>query len=209
MSQRLSGVRADRGHSYRSLEKIASYVRDQLNCSPMESIDAMRLFDGLDIEVQDGKGLNIPIRGGVTELKDTEGYSKYDRDRRVLEILASPKTYAWLEKGYPRGRYFVAHEMGHCLLHTDQLVRLAQLPKAKLAALHWGGQEVAHEAYRDSEWQANAFAGALLMPAHGLQILEHVHGELSQDIIAEHFHVSAKAAGYRLKMYNDRKQQLL
>ena len=216
MWQGLSGVGADRGYSYRKLEKIAAYVRDQLDCSPTEAINTLLLFDGLDIEVQDGTGRDIPIRGSVIELKDSEGYTKYDRDRRVIEIRASPKTYEWLEKGYPRGGYFVAHELGHCLLHTAQLVRLAQMPKAQLAAFHRGGQEVAHEAYQDTEWQANAFAGALLMPARGLLILEQEHGileqehgELSPAIIAEHFHVSAEAAGYRLELYNDRKELLL
>ena len=159
--------------------------------------------------MQDRNGQGVPVRGSVIELNDSEGYSKYDRDRRVIEILASPETYDWLEKGYPRGGYFVAHELGHCLLHTDQLVRLAQMPKVQQAALHRGGQEVAHEVYQDTEWQANAFASALLMPARGLLALEQKYGELSPAIIAEHFRVSAQAATYRLHLYNERKQQLL
>ena len=209
MWQGLVGVRADRGYSYRKLEKIAAYVRDRLGNSPTEAINALWLFDGLHIEVRDGIGRDIPIHGSVIDLNGSEGYAKYDGDRRVIEILASPETYDWLEQGHPRGGFFVAHELGHCLLHTAQLVCLAQMPKAQQAALHRGGEEVGHEAYRDTEWQANAFAGALLMPARGLLILEQEHGELSPDIIVEHFHVSAEAAGYRLELYNDRKEQLL
>ena len=209
MWQGLSGVRADRGYSYRGIEKIAAYVREWLNCSPTDPINTLLLFDGIDIAVQDNTGQSIPIRGSVIELGDSEGYAKYDRDRRVIEILASPKIYNWLEKGYPRGGFFVAHELGHCLLHTDQLVRLAQMPRAQQAALHRGGQAVAHEAYQDTEWQANAFAGALLMPARGLLILERQRGELSTALVTERFHVSAEAAGYRLKLYSDRKEQLL
>ena len=205
----LMGVRADRGYSYRQLEKVAAYVRDRLDYSPTEAINTLLLFDGLNIKVQDGTGRDIPIHGSVIELNGSEGFAKYDGDRRVIEILASPETYDWLEKGHPRGGFFVAHELGHCLLHTDQLVRLAQMPKSQQAALHRGGQEVAHEAYRDTEWQANAFAGALLMPARGLEILEQEHGELSPAIIVEHFHVSDEAAGYRLELYNDRKKELL
>ena len=209
MRQRLVGVRADRGYSYRKLEMIAAYVRGRLDYSPTEAINTLLLFDGLDIEVRDGTGRDIPIRGSVIELNGSEGFAKYDSDRRVIEILASPETYDWLETGHPRGGFFVAHELGHCLLHTDQLVRLAQMPKAKQAALHRGGEEVGHEAYQDTEWQANAFAGALLMPARGLMILEQEHGELSPATIVEHFHVSAEAAGYRLDLYNDRKMELL
>ena len=209
MWQGLVGVRADRGYSYRKLEKVAAYVRDRLDYSPTEAINTLLLFDGLNIKVQDGTGRDIPIHGSVIELNGSEGFAKYDGDRRVIEILASPETYDWLEKGHPRGGFFVAHELGHCLLHTDQLVRLAQMPKSQQAALHRGGQEVAHEAYRDTEWQANAFAGALLMPARGLEILEQEHGELSPAIIVEHFHVSDEAAGYRLELYTDRKKELL
>ena len=209
MPQELSGVRADRGRSYQNLEKIAANVRERLNCPPTEAINTLRLFDGLPMTVNDKTGPVIPVRGSVIELNDSEGYSKYDREHRVIEILASPTTYEWLENGYPRGRYFVAHELGHCLLHTDQLVRLAQMPKVQQAALHRGGQVVGHETYQDTEWQANAFAGALLMPARGLLVLEQKRGKLSPAIIAEHFHVSAEAAGYRLELYNDRKAQLL
>lgn len=209
MWQGLVGARADRGYSYRKLEKIAAYVRNLLGYSPTEAIDTLQLFDGLDITVADGTGRDIPIHGAVIEFNGSEGYAKYDSDHRVIEILASSETYDWLEKGHPRGGFFVAHELGHCLLHTDQLVRLAQMPKAQQAALHRGGEEVGHEAYQDTEWQANAFASALLMPAQGLQILGHEHGEFSPDIIVEHFHVSAEAAGYRLELYNTRKKELL
>ena len=209
MSQGLSGVRADRGYSYQRLEKIATYVRDRLDYSPTEAINTLLLFDGLDIEVRDGTGQDIPIRGSVIELNDPEGYAKYDGDRRIIEILASPKTYDWLEQGYPRGGYFVAHELGHCLLHTDQLVRLARMPKAQQAALHRGGQVVGHETYLDTEWQANAFASALLMPARGLLALEQKYDALSPVMVAEHFRVSAQAASYRLDRYNAKKQQLL
>ena len=209
MPQELSGVRADRGYSYQRLEKIAANVRDRLDCSATEAISTLQLFDGLAITVQDGAGQNIPVRGSVIELNDSEGLSRYDRDRQVIEILASPKTYKWLEERYPRGGYFVAHELGHCLLHTDQLVRLAQMPKAQQAALHRGGQVVGHKTYQDTEWQANAFASALLMPACGLLALEQKFNGLSPVIVAEQFGVSSEAASYRLHLYNDRKQQLL
>ena len=209
MPQEHLGVRADRSHSYQSLEKIATNVRERLNYSPTEAINTLMLFDGYDIQARDRTGHDIPIQGSVIELNDSEGYSKYDRDRGILEILASPETYVWLENGHPRGGYFVAHELGHCLLHTNQLVRLAQMPQAQQAAFHRGGQVVAHKTFQDTEWQANAFAGALLMPAQGLLTLEREFDGLSPAIIAEHFHVSAQAASYRLGLYNARKQQLV
>ena len=210
MFQGSSGVRADRGYSYQNLEHFASHVREQLKFPPTAAINTLRLFDGLDdITVQDRTGQIIPLRGNVIDLEDSEGFTKYDRDRRIIEILASAKTYDWLERDYPRGGYFVAHELGHCLMHTDQLVRLAQMPATEQAAFHRGGQVVAHEAYRDTEWQANAFASALLMPARGLLALEQKNSGLCSNDIAEHFRVSAQAASYRLDLYNRRKEQLL
>ena len=64
-----------------------------------------------------------------------------------------------------------------------------------------------HEVFRDTEWQANAFASALLMPARGLLALEQKYDGLSPVIASENFRVSAQAASYRLDMYNARKQQ--
>ena len=208
MRQGLLGVRADRGYSYQGLEKVAASARKRLGYSPTEVIDPLQLFSDLDFKVEDGTGRKIPIRGGVTDLDESEGFAKYDKKRRIIEILASPKTYEWLENGYPRGGYFVAHELGHCLLHTDQLVRLAKMPEAQQAALHRGREKFGHKAFQDTEWQANAFAAALLMPARGLLALERCD-ELSPDIIAEHFHVSDEAATYRLDSYHKRKNQLI
>ena len=162
-----------------------------------------------DITVHNGAGPEIPLRGHVIDIEDSEGFARYDSDRRMIEILASSKTYDRLEQGHPHAGYFVAHELGHCLLHTNQLVRLAQMPAVEQAAFHRGGQVAGHEAFRDTEWQANAFAGALLMPARGLLALEQEHRGLSSDSIAEHFDVSAEAAGYRLELYNNRTKQLL
>ena len=133
---------------------------------------------------------------------------------RRIEGCAKPQApgvsqAARLEQDYPRGGYFVAHELGHCLLHTDQLVRLAQMPAAQQAAFHRGGQVVAHAVYRDTEWQANAFASAILMPARGLLVLEQRHSGLRPTDVAQHFHVSVEAASYRLELYNKRKRQLI
>ena len=207
--KRPSGVRADRGYSHQNLEHFAADVRKHLKLSPSATINALQLFDELDgITVQDGTGRAIPLRGNVIELEDSEGFTKYDSDQRIIEILASTETYDWLEQAYPRGGYFVAHELGHCLLHTDQLVRLAQMPAVQQAAFHRGGHVVEHAIYRDTEWQANAFASALLMPASGLLALEQKYSGLCPSDIANHFRVSVEAANYRLKLYNKRKRQL-
>jgi len=207
MSAGLSGVRADRKFSYRSLERLASHVRKALDYPADRAIDPLLLFENLDkIEIT-ASGVPIPMSGGVVSLEGSEGYTRYDRQRHLLEILASELTYHWLETKHPRAAYFVAHELGHCVLHTDQLVRLAQMPTRLQAAFHRGRAD--HEAYEDTEWQANAFASALLMPARGIEALEHEHDSITVSLVAMQFCVSLEAAGYRLDLYQKRRSQLL
>ena len=207
MSNPLSGVRADQTFSYRELEKVANRVRAHLKCPPDRPIDTLRLFEDLhEISIQLRDGTVIPFGGGVIDL-DSEGYTRYDRQRHIIEILASEHTYHRLEAGHPRAGYFVAHELGHCLLHTDQLVRLAQMPTHQQAAFHRGRAD--HRPYEDTEWQANGFASALLMPARGISTIEQVCNRLSPSLIAARFGVSMEAAGYRIKLYQERRSQLL
>src|SRR6266446_4760470 len=92
----------------------------------------------------------------------------------------------------------------HCVLHTDQLVRLAQLPTAQQAAFHRGRAD--HEPCQDTEWQANALASALLMPAKGIQALEVEHNSITVSLVAMQFQVSLEAAGYRLDLYQNRRE---
>jgi hypothetical protein len=208
MSRPLSGVRADHRYSYRKLEAFAAVVRQRLGIALDGAIDPIQLFEDLhEITIERPSGSPIPLGYGVISLEDSEGYARYDRGRHILEILASEQTYHWIEENHPRAAYFVAHELGHCVLHTDQLVRLAQMPTQQQAAFHRGLK--AHQAFEDTEWQANAFASALLMPARGMQILEHEAGQLTVPMIVQHFSVSREAAGYRLELYSKRKLELL
>jgi hypothetical protein len=208
MTTDLSGVRADRGFSYRDLEIFAGEVRDYLGLGRDDGLNALQLFENLDeIKIRTRDGKEVPLRGGVVGLEDSEGYTRYDEQRGVIEILPSELTYSWLLAGLPRAAYFVAHELGHCTLHTDQLVRLAQLPTQQQAKFHRGRAD--HRHCQDTEWQANAFASALLMPAKGIQTLERKHDGITAGLIAGQFGVSQEAAGYRLELYRARRHQLI
>jgi hypothetical protein len=208
MNRPVNGVRADHCYSYRKLEGLATFVRQRLKIPLDRAIDPILLFEDLhEIEVSRTDGHQVRLGYGVVPLEDSEGYARYDRARDILEVLASEQTYRWLEQNHPRATYFIAHELGHCVLHTDQLVRLAQMPTQQQAAFHRGRK--VHQAYEDTEWQANAFASALLMPAQGILTLEREANDLTVLTIAERFSVSREAAGYRLELYRQRKPQLL
>jgi IrrE N-terminal-like domain len=80
----------------------------------------------------------------------------------------------------PRQRFTVAHEAGHAIMHVGTLNRVpASTGKVPT--------------YRDPEWQANRFAGALLMPRHLVRSCQTV-----QEIM-HRFGVSREAAVTRVK----------
>lgn len=55
--------------------------------------------------------------------------------------------------GVPRDRFTIAHEIGHLILHTDNRIALAR---------EIGIEQI--PSFRDPEWQANTFAGEILVP---------------------------------------------
>jgi Zn-dependent peptidase ImmA (M78 family) len=81
------------------------------------------------------------------------------------------------------------------------------MPTRQQAAFHRGQSD--HKPYEDTEWQANAFAGSLLMPASGMATLEEQNGHLSTAMVSSVFKVSSEAAGYRLRLFNERRGELL
>lgn len=82
--------------------------------------------------------------------------------------------------GCGRDRFTIAHELSHQLLHEGIDVSLAR-------------SDSQHKTYEDSEWQANALAGELLMP------FDNIH-ELTAEQIANIYQVSLAAARTQLKM---------
>jgi len=109
-------------------------------------------FEGFNLEVLDKKELGP--RHGLTLPEEKVIYLRED-------------VYEGAIKGNGRDRLTCAHEVGHYFLHDGASIQLARVnPGEKLAP------------YLDPEWQANAFAGELLVAAHlvrGLNI-----GQISQ-----------------------------
>jgi Zn-dependent peptidase ImmA (M78 family) len=65
-----------------------------------------------------------------------------------------------------------------------------------------------HPNSEDTEWQANIFAGALLMPLYGLRAVELERGELNAREVAAHFAVSQGAARTRIAIYVMKRREL-
>jgi Zn-dependent peptidase ImmA (M78 family) len=202
------GVRADHALSHRRLEEFAAHVRAQLGFGTDTAINLLTLFEDLhEITIRRSDGRTIPLWGHVSDLESSEGYARYDKERNVMEIVVSTQTYDWLRHGHPRAAYCIGHELGHCLLHTDQLIRLAKMPTNQQTAFHRG--QTTHAIFCDTEWQANAFSGALLMPAPGIAAIETRNCAVTPSMLANQFGVSREAAGYRLQLFHLRRSELL
>ncbi|WP_462383336.1 ImmA/IrrE family metallo-endopeptidase [Pseudomonas sp. Marseille-QA0892] len=67
-------------------------------------------------------------------------------------IVLREDVYYGACEGRGRDRFTAAHELGHYLMHRNAPMKFHRAETGRLPA------------YKDSEWQANRFAGALLMP---------------------------------------------
>jgi Zn-dependent peptidase ImmA (M78 family) len=116
----------------------------------------------------------VGITMSVVEDWELEGaYAVADTSKGVITVRNT--VYEGAVKGNPRDRFTICHEIGHAVLHTPDRVEFARgdVP-----------------AYRESEWQANRFASALLAPrslAMGLTVEQ----------IEECFKISHEAAVIR------------
>jgi Zn-dependent peptidase ImmA (M78 family) len=71
------------------------------------------------------------------------------------------------------------------------------------------GEVPAHRIFEDTEWQANAFAAAFLMPGAGLVELEARGITLTPQELVRRFNVSFDAARIRLDVYRARRTELI
>lgn len=84
--------------------------------------------------------------------------------------------YDGLIRGVGRDRFTAAHELGHYIMHRGVPIVFHRAEHGEL------------KTYKDSEWQANTFAGDLLMPRAAMMTCE------SLEEVAMRFGVSLKAA---------------
>jgi hypothetical protein len=108
-------------------------------------------------------------------------------------VRIPPHVHEKMVAGNGRARFTVSHEIGHVILHAQQvreiMVNCGQDGLKRRSDIN---------ACRDPEWQANAFAAALLMPENVVKkILEEEYGCAA--LVALRLQVSTLATDYRLK----------
>ena len=198
MIRPLTGIPADKARSYASIEAIAAALRDKLGIEELERFDALDFF-----EKQIGEMVIVDHDREVKMIEaiddcPQEGMTRWDTEAEKLEIVLAQRTYDLLQENHVRARSTVAHETGHAILHTAQIIRLAGMSLKSHVAFH--RDRNSHKAYLDTEWQANAFASSLLMPAEGVRTLVE-EKNFTTAKLAHVYGVSEESALYRLESY--------
>jgi len=173
---------------------------------------AIRLFpsavrDGRAIPVHEllASGRLSEIAGCRTTLSEEAGLREEavaQYRRGAIAVSLRPDVLEGAAAGNARFRFTVAHELAHLAVHRDDLVRNKGrafrdlvTPSEKL--------QVGVPIYRSPEWQANAWAGAFLMPLPAVRAflsdLRKRRREFSEDELAANFLVSRQAASIRLQ----------
>jgi Zn-dependent peptidase ImmA (M78 family) len=207
---RQHGLPADRARSYDGLERVAAYVRSVLKWDTWERMPSgVRVFESLrewSVTVPGRGKVGVRVRVGAS--LPYEAFTLYDKDRQEFVVVVDEKTYEGLERDRHHDRFTIAHEVGHLVLHGVELVRLSAIHHTQAALMR--GKVPSHPAYMDTEWQANGFAAALLMPAPGLLKIENNPTVLHEEGFTQQwFGVSEESATYRWLTFRNRKAALL
>jgi hypothetical protein len=184
--------------------------------------EAARVLCEIRPHVWDGQSLPVPIEEIadshlgllVTESGDIAAeHPELDADgQRISGALIPERAEILLDRGeaarWPRRRrYTIAHEIGHWELHRggeDAFCRSGEIAPVETLT----GRTKMHEPTvtaeggdRDIEWEANVFAGALLMPPWLVRKVW--DRERSVEALAETFDVSLSAVSPRwMELYS-------
>jgi hypothetical protein len=183
--------------------------------------EAARVLSEIRPHVWDGRSLPVPIEeiadshfgllvrevGDVgAELPDMPKGS----ETRISGALLPERAEILLDRGeaarWPRRRrYTIAHEIGHWELHRGaetSFCRSGEIAPVETLTGHTAIHEPTvntGEGDRDTEWEANVFAGALLMPPWLVQRVW--DRERSVEALAETFDVSLSAVHPRWALH--------
>jgi len=206
------GIKAERPYSYADLEQVGLQFREQIGLSARQKVDALGLYDTIQDYPVVVAGRSYQLGCRVGKLDDgLEAQAQFLPDRQEYEVVLTEETYKWLETGNPRGTWGFIHEVDHIVLHPNLLQSLAGLSPISRAALYRGGPKT-HRFCEDTEWQADALTGAVIMPAEGIRIIESDSrrgDSLLVQEIARAFGASPEAASHRLDTYRRQRTNLL
>jgi len=148
-----------------NIRKITTSIKEQFNIPTDKPFPILRFFEF----VLTGLGLEYEI---VPDEEMMGVYAEAIPEKGLLRI--SESTYNGAYSGVPRDRFTIAHEIGHLLMHTPDRVVFTRTKN-----------EI--KPYENPEWQANTFAGELLVHSDSIR-------DLSVEDIANKYEVSHTVA---------------
>jgi hypothetical protein len=197
------------GHA--AIERLARQVRRRLlpNLLVAQALPGIKLFEWLDDHSVRVGGRQVRLNYEVGELPGSvAGEACYFRKSDTFIVKLSRETYHALCRDDPRARFSLAHELGHIYLHARMLMRMARIPHTAAALLR--ATEPPYPVFWDTEWQADSFAAALLMPAEALEeLFNHNPSSLMVHHVRAWFNVSSQAARIRCENFLKRRDELL
>lgn len=202
------GLDAGRALSYAKIETLAWHVRSVLGLDSTSAVPGVTLFESLrKYTTATTRCRDYRLDYAVKELPaGIEAETRLEPGADRVVVVLSPRTYEDLERDVPRARFCLCHEIGHAACHCDLLLKLSGIPHGRAALMRGAAR---HADCHDTEWQANAFAAALLMPAAGLRRLESAGGSCSNHALQRTFGVSSVSADIRLRTWSTRRAELL
>lgn len=194
----MTGIRVG-PQSYGAIEEAAASVRRIVNpeLNAAGQVSGEHLFERIDSIRVRGTPLTYGVKD-AEEIGNTEALTSYLPDSDRVAIFLATRVYQALCAGQPRALFTLIHELGHAVLHLPFLKVARMLPHG----LARGGS---HPTYEDSEWQADAFAAAFLMPASEID----ERRLRTPEQVQETFGVSQAAAEARWRVFSAHRDKLL
>lgn len=136
----------------------------------------------------------LPANGYYPDIVDLGPSIEGLTDPKSRTVCLSPDVYDDMGNGDGRARFTVAHEIGHVILHAHE-IRETMVNRGKDGL----ARRSDIKPYEDPEWQANAFAGSLLMPESAVREIVSRNTRKAVSAVANILRVSRAAADIRLR----------
>ena len=172
--------------SWQKIEDVTESLVKEVSPATLNAAQPFPIFELCEFRLEELCGVSLVVENLPIEVE-----GRFEGD----ELILNEHVYHGAMNSESRARFTLAHELGHCVLHKEQLQELNSRPKANV--LYRRGT---FPIYRDPEWQANAFAASILMPVVAMQeIRRTVSIDALPETVSKRLQVSRISAEYRIE----------
>lgn len=152
--------------SVKNIEQMARELRDEFNVKDNEYFPIIKVLDTLF----EKKLLSYQVVNNDTKIMDDSCVAMYNANENFIYIKES--VFEEYEKGIYRSAFTLCHELFHFIQNIALGLEFEECEKCKY--------------YENADWQANEFAGQILIPTKYL--------DLDEETIQSYFRVSLECA---------------